>query len=94
MSDKTAKTESLFTITRRNAAPLVLSSSVDLIAWYEKEILARAPKQEWWRPLVLKDEKGENVAAFDCSTITSIIQGAPADGVPGMMPPTTQGRVG
>jgi len=67
-----------YLIFRKGGQPLQLSSSVNLIQQWVKGTIERSKKGEWWKPLVFKDEEGEDSIAMLCEEIKIIVRGVPA----------------
>ena len=64
-----------YTVILKGGGQLNLTADVDLLKQYLDQIKERKKKDDWWNPIVFKDEEGTIVAAFPTDSIASILKG-------------------
>ena len=73
MTDKPVERHYLIFI--KDNAPQTLSSTVNLISSYKKQIAEMMKKGEWARPITFVDEDGDEVAVYPSWAIMGIVRG-------------------
>lgn len=64
-----------YTVILKGGGQLNLTADVDLLKQYLDQIKERKKKDDWWNPIIFKDDEGTIVAAFPTDAIASILKG-------------------